>query len=88
MCLKRRALLILGGWTMAVSAASGHNRSGSLFNGDLLADYFQIYVRDHANADLPAAYSEEAIAARLVGVHTPTLYTPHAIWLCRSWWMA
>jgi hypothetical protein len=33
---------------MAVSAASGHNRSGSVFNGELFADYFQIYVRDRA----------------------------------------
>jgi hypothetical protein len=61
---------------MAVSAVSGHNRSGSLFNGELLAGYFQIYVRDRANADLPAAYSEEAIAARLaVGPHAAVVHT-------------
>ena len=61
---------------MAVSAASSHNRSGSLFNGELLADYFQIHVRDRANADLPAAYSEEAIAARLVvGPHAAVVHT-------------
>lgn len=61
---------------MAVSAASGHNRSGPLFNGELLADYFQIYVRDRANADLPATYSEEAISARLVvGPHAAVVHT-------------
>jgi hypothetical protein len=61
---------------MAVSAASGQNGPKSLFNGELLADYFQIYVRDQANSDLPATYSEEAISARLVmGPHAAVVHT-------------
>jgi hypothetical protein len=61
---------------MAVSAASGQNGPKSLFNGELLADYFQIYVRDQGNPDLPAAYSEEAIAARLItGPHAAVVHT-------------
>lgn len=61
---------------MAVSAASGQNRSRSLFNGELFADYFQIYVRDQGRPDLPATYSEEAISARLVvGPHAAVVHT-------------
>lgn len=76
MRLKRRTLLVLGPWTMAVSAASSQNRPKSLFTGELLADYFQIYLRDQGNPDLPATYSEEAIAARLImGPHAAVVHT-------------
>jgi hypothetical protein len=76
MRLKRRTLLVLGGWTMAASAASGQNGPKSLLKGELLADYFQIYVRDQGRPDLPATYSEEAISARLtVGPHAVVVHT-------------
>lgn len=61
---------------MAVSAASGQNGTNSLFNGELLADYFQIYLRDLGRPALPATYSEEAISARLlVGPHAAVVHT-------------
>ena len=61
---------------MAVSAASGQNGPKSLFNGELLADYFQIYVKDRANPDVLATYSEDAISARLLmGPHAAVVHT-------------
>ncbi|TCM53559.1 hypothetical protein C8J36_1065 [Rhizobium sp. PP-F2F-G48] len=66
MRLKRRTLLVVGGWTMTGSAATGRNAPRSRFNGDLLADYFQIYVRDQDHPELPTNYSEDSIAARLM----------------------
>ncbi len=37
-----------------------------LYAGELLADYFQIYLRDAAHPDLPDDYTDAAIARRLV----------------------
>lgn len=61
---------------MAVSATSGQSGPKSLFNGELLADYFQIYVKDRANPDLPATYSEDATSDRLLmGPHAAVVHT-------------
>jgi hypothetical protein len=47
-----------------------------LYQGNLLADYFQIYLRDEAHPDLPDDYTDEAIASRLVaGPHAVILHT-------------
>lgn len=48
----------------------------SLFEGQLFADYFQIYLRDTAFPELPDDYSDEAIARRLTpGDHGVILHT-------------
>ncbi len=61
---------------MAASAASGQNGPKSLFKGELLADYFQIYIRDQSYPDLPSDYREEAIASRLMtGPHAAIVHT-------------
>ncbi|MCZ3375942.1 hypothetical protein [Rhizobium sp. AG207R] len=36
-----------------------------LYQGDLFADYFQIYLRDEAHPDLPDNYTDESLARRL-----------------------
>ncbi|MDK4705855.1 MULTISPECIES: hypothetical protein [unclassified Rhizobium] len=47
-----------------------------LYQGDLFADYFQIYLRDEAHPDLPEDYTEEVIARRLaVGPNAIILHT-------------
>lgn len=47
-----------------------------LFEGELFADYFQIYLRDEDHPDLPDDYSAEAIARRLMaGPHAAILHT-------------
>lgn len=47
-----------------------------LYQGNLLADYFQIYLRDDDHPDLPEDHSEEAIDRRLVaGPHAVILHT-------------
>lgn len=47
-----------------------------LYQGDLFADYFQIYLRDEAHPHLPDRYTDEAIARRLmVGPHAVILHT-------------
>lgn len=38
----------------------------TLYQGDLLADYFQIYLRDAAHPDLPDDYTAAALARRLL----------------------
>jgi len=48
-----------------------------LFDGELFADYFQIYLRDENYPDLPNDYSAAAIATRMmVGPHSIILHTP------------
>ena len=50
--------------------------SKTLFEGQVFADYFQIYLRDAAFPDLPDDYSDEAIARRLMpGDHGVILHT-------------
>ncbi|WP_338665817.1 hypothetical protein VQH23_11685 [Pararoseomonas sp. SCSIO 73927] len=47
-----------------------------LYQGSLLADYFQVYLRDEAHPDLPDDYTDEAIAHRLLaGPHAVILHT-------------
>jgi hypothetical protein len=55
--------------------ASGGPVATTLFQGDIFADYFQIYLRDEAHPDLPDDYSEEAMAQRLmVGPHAIVMH--------------
>jgi hypothetical protein len=37
-----------------------------LYQGDIFADYFQIYLRDEAHSELPDDYTEENIARHLM----------------------
>lgn len=61
---------------MTGSMAAGTALSKVLYQGNLLADYFQIYLRDEAHPDLPDDYSDEAIARRLMaGPHAVILHT-------------
>lgn len=47
-----------------------------LFQGELFADYHQIYLRDAAFPELPDDYTDEAIARRLMaGPHAIILHT-------------
>jgi len=46
--------------------------SNTLYEGNLFADYFQIYLRDAAHPDLPDDYTDEVIARRIA-------VSPHAI---------
>lgn len=47
-----------------------------LYDGDIFADYFQIYLRDEAHPDLPDDYSDEVMAHRLmVGPHGIVMHT-------------
>lgn len=76
MLLNRRTLLLLGGWTMTASAASGQISSRLLFDGNLLADYFQIYLRDQSHPDLPSDYTEETIGKGLmIGPYAAIVHT-------------
>lgn len=74
MTIDRRTVLALGGFAITCAttgAITGARAAGLpapkiLYQGDLLADYFQIYLRDTAHPDLPEDYTEAAIARRLV----------------------
>jgi hypothetical protein len=47
-----------------------------LYQGDLFADYFQIYLRDEAHPDLPDDYTDESIARHLMaGSHSVIIHT-------------
>ncbi|MGY5779884.1 hypothetical protein [Rhizobium sp. LEGMi135b] len=47
-----------------------------LYEGDLFADYFQIYLRDAAHPDLPDDYTDETITRRITaGPHAIILHT-------------
>ncbi len=49
-----------------------------LYDGNLLADYFQIYPHDEAHPDLPDDYTNEAIIRRLMaGPYVIILHTAH-----------
>lgn len=61
---------------MTASAACGQISSRLLFDGNLLADYFQIYLRDQSHPDLPSDYTEETIGKRLmIGPHAAIVHT-------------
>ncbi|MGV1791518.1 hypothetical protein GR212_13450 [Rhizobium lusitanum] len=47
-----------------------------LYQGDLFADYFQIYLRDETHPDLPDNYTDETLARRLtVGPYAIIFHT-------------
>lgn len=47
-----------------------------LYQGNLFADYFQIYLHDETHPDLPDDYTDEAINRRLMaGPHAVILHT-------------
>lgn len=48
----------------------------TLYQGELFADYFQIYLRDEGHPELPDLYTDEMIARHLmVGPHAVILHT-------------
>ncbi|GLK56696.1 hypothetical protein JOD31_002729 [Methylopila capsulata] len=48
----------------------------TLYEGEIFADYFQIYLRDEDHAELPEDYSDESIARRVVaGAHGIVVHT-------------
>lgn len=50
--------------------------STTLYQGELFADYFQIYLHDAGHPDLPDDYTDEMLARRLmVGPHAVVLQT-------------
>lgn len=57
---------------MTTPIAARANMFHILYQGKILADYFQIYLRDEAHPDLPDDYTDEAIVRRL-------LAGPHAV---------
>jgi hypothetical protein len=59
-----------------------------LYQGDLFADYFQIYLRDEAHPDLPDHYTSESIAQRLMaGPHSVIIHTARnmTVPICVEW---
>jgi hypothetical protein len=59
-----------------------------LYQGDIFADYFQLYLRDEAHSELPNDYTEESIARRLmVGPNGIILYTVRnmSVAVCVEW---
>lgn len=55
---------------------AGAGLSKILYQGEVLADYFQIYLRDEAYPDLPDDYSRDATNRRLVaGPNAVILHT-------------
>lgn len=59
-----------------------------LYQGNLFADYFQIYLRDEAHPDLPDDYTEENIARHLMaGPHSVIVHTARnmAVPICVEW---
>lgn len=76
MPLSRRTLLTMGVREMTGPLAAGEAMFKDLYQGNLLADYFQIYLRDAAHPDLPTDYTDDVIARRLsVGAHAVILHT-------------
>lgn len=69
-------LLLVGVPVMIGPMADVASPSEVLWQGELFADYFQIYLRDEQHPDLPEDYTVEAIARRLVaGPHAVILHT-------------
>lgn len=76
MLLNRRTLLAIGALGMAGPIAARAATFKVLYQGNLFADYFQVYLRDAAHPDLPNDYTDDAIARRLmVGRHAVILHT-------------
>lgn len=66
MLLNRRTLLAMGVLGMTAPLAARAAMFKVLYDGNLFADYFQIYLRDEAHPDLPDDYTDEAISRRLM----------------------
>src|SRR5688500_5732894 len=76
MLLNRRTLLAMGVLGMTAPLAARAAMSKVLYDGNLLADYFQIYLRDEAHPELPDDYTDEAISRRLMaGPYAVILHT-------------
>jgi hypothetical protein len=76
MHLNRRTVIAMGVLGMTGALAARAATFQVLFQGDLLADFFQIYLRDEAYHDLPDDYTDEVIARRLmVGPYAVILHT-------------
>ncbi|MET3970870.1 hypothetical protein ABID62_006966 [Bradyrhizobium sp. S3.9.1] len=76
MLLNRRTLLAMGVLGMTGSEVAAAPPFRVLYQGDVFADYFQIYLRDEAHPDLPDEYTDEVIARRLAaGPHAVILHT-------------
>ena len=61
---------------MTASAAPARADPRVLFDGDILADYFQIYLRDLDYPDLPDHYGEEELDRRLmIGPYAAIVHT-------------
>jgi hypothetical protein len=75
MLFSRRTLLSIGVFgmtTLPTRAASVK----IIYEGNLFADYFQIYLHDEAHSDLPNDYTEDTISRRLMaGPHAVILHT-------------
>lgn len=59
-----------------------------LYQGNIFADYFQLYLRDEANSELPDEYTEESIARRLIaGPNAIVVYTARnmSVPVCVEW---
>ncbi|MCE4224646.1 hypothetical protein HCU64_12855 [Methylobacterium sp. C25] len=59
-----------------------------MFQGDLFADYFQIYLHDEDHPELPDDYTDESIARRLMaGPHGLILHTARnmTVPVCVEW---
>ena len=59
-----------------------------LHQGDLFADYFQIYLRDEGHPDLPDDYTDETIARHLIaGPHAIIVHTARnmSVPVCVEW---
>lgn len=75
MLANRRTLLATGVLRLSDSPPANSADCQILFQGNLLADYYQIYLRDEAHPELPSDYSDEALARRLmVGPHAIILH--------------
>lgn len=63
--LDRRTLLAWGAVGI-MGPAMGASPSRVLYQGEVLADYFQIYLRDEGHPELPDDYTDEILARRLM----------------------
>ncbi|MEO9340586.1 hypothetical protein ABFT80_24555 [Mesorhizobium sp. SB112] len=76
MLLNRRTLLAMGVLGMTGPLAAQAAMFKVLYEGNLFADYFQIYLRDEVHPDLPNDYTDEAISRRLMaGPYAVILHT-------------
>ncbi|CUX53479.1 hypothetical protein AGR4B_pAt20147 [Agrobacterium tumefaciens str. CFBP 5621] len=76
MLLNRRTLLAVGVLAMTRPVSAGAAMLKVLYQGNLFADYFQIYLRDEAHPILPDRYTDEEIARYLMaGPHAVILRT-------------